>query len=203
MTSEGHFPWRQVQDRLSAEMGRLMTTITAMLDTHEAMANFKRSCPPAFSGYFNPEGAQDWINDMELIFDTRGCLEKNKVNFATITLVEEAEDWWNSVKPSMPTTGSVILWETFKARFLENYAPKGLKRKKIKGEYKIKELEGVQRNQKKDKGKNQKPYTKPQLTSGKFRYRVLEQKIECYWCGGPHYQRNCTRLLQGTQCWTC
>ena len=110
MANEGHFSRQQVQDKLYAEMGKLMTAMTSMLDSHPAMSTFKNSYPPIFSGYFNPEGAKDWIKEMELIFETCECLENNKVNFASITLVEEAEDWWNTVKLTMPTTGSVILW---------------------------------------------------------------------------------------------
>ena len=203
MASEEHFSRQQVQDRLTTEMGKLMTTITSLLDTYEAMSVFKKNCPPVFNGYFNPEGAKDWVDKMEIIFETHGCLEKHKVTFATITLVEEAEDWWNSVKPSMPTTGSIILWETFKAKFLENYAPKGLKRQKVEEGQEIEKLKRIERNKKRNEGRSQKPYTKSQLTSGKSRYHALKQKIECYRCGGPHYQRNCTWLSRGPQCWAC
>lgn len=69
-----------------------MTTITSMLDTYDAMSTFKKSHPPIFSGYINPVGAKDWIDEMEKFFETYGCLEKNKVKFASITLIEEAED---------------------------------------------------------------------------------------------------------------
>ena len=133
MAYEYYVHEQQVQERITAEMRKLMTTISSMFVMHDDMSNFKQICPSPFSGYYNPEKAKKWILEMETAFDSLGCAEKRNVRLATLTLVEEAENWWNLTKPSMPTTESVILWDTFKDKFLENYAPSDLSKKKAKG----------------------------------------------------------------------
>ena len=102
------------------------------------------------------------------------------MKFATITLIKEVEDWQNSVKPSMLTTGSIILWEVFKVEFLENYVPRDLKQRKTKGEQELEKFERVQKNKKKDERKNQKPYARSQATSGKFQYRSTNRGKKCH-----------------------
>ena len=84
------------------------------------------------------------------------CLEEHKVNYATYMLSGEAETWWESIRFGVPTEGGVILWETFKRKFLDNYIPRDLRKKKareflelkqgmmIVGEYTVKFNELVQ-----------------------------------------------------------
>jgi Retrotransposon gag protein len=201
MVNEGHFLGQQVQDRLTAEMGKLMTTIKSLTDTHLAMSIFKKSHPRTFSGYYNPEEAKTWIRGMELIFEAFGFAEKYRVKLATMALIEEAEDWWNSIQPSMPTVGSIILWETFKDKFLETYVPLDVKHQGIEKGKEVETVERVQRNRNRNEGRNQKPYTKPSAKPGKSQYQ-MEQRMGCYRCGGPHMQRNCT-LTPPPECRFC
>jgi len=54
---------------------------------------FQRNNPPTFNGGYNPDGAQNWIREIEKIFRVMACLEGKKVAFDTYTPVEEAEYW--------------------------------------------------------------------------------------------------------------
>lgn len=61
-----------------------------------------------------------------------GCREEQKVTFATFMLVGEAENWWNFIKPSLSAEGGIIIWETFREKFLENYFPMDLRKKRAR-----------------------------------------------------------------------
>ena len=58
---------------------------------------FERRNPPRFKGDFDRKGAQHWIREIEKIFRVVQCEEAEKVVFATYTLAEEAEDWWDGI----------------------------------------------------------------------------------------------------------
>ena len=64
-------------------------------DVTRRLDMFERRNPPHFKGGFDPEGAQHWIREIEKIFRVVQCAEAEKVVFATYTLAEEAEDWWD------------------------------------------------------------------------------------------------------------
>lgn len=109
----------------------------------------------------------------------------------SFTFVEEAENWWNLIKPSIPTVGSIVLWDTFKVKFLDNYSQRDLFKHKVKGKQVMERPKRVERNTKRDFGRNQKSYAKPCATIKGYRYLIKDKKIEWYWWGGPHNMRYC------------
>ncbi|XP_006586524.1 uncharacterized protein [Glycine max] len=44
----------------------------------------------------------------------------------------EAENWWKFVRPTFVAPGGVIPWNAFKEKFLENYFPRDLKKRKAR-----------------------------------------------------------------------
>ena len=58
---------------------------------YQGLDRFQRKNPPSFNGGYNPDGAQNWIREIEKIFQVMAYLEGQKVAFGTHTLVEEAE----------------------------------------------------------------------------------------------------------------
>ncbi|XP_014490298.1 uncharacterized protein LOC106753030 [Vigna radiata var. radiata] len=74
-----------------------------------------------FNGKATPDEADDWICNLEKIFEAIECTEGQKLVFATYMLAREVEYWWRGVRRGMDTRGEVATWEDFKARFLERY----------------------------------------------------------------------------------
>ena len=94
---------------------------------YKGLTTFRKNHPPKFSRNFNLEGAKLWLAETEKIFEAMGCLEEHKVTYAMFMLAEEVEHWWRFRKPALPAVEGVIAWNTFKARFLDNYFPKDLR----------------------------------------------------------------------------
>ncbi|XP_047164009.1 uncharacterized protein LOC124833544, partial [Vigna umbellata] len=85
------------------------------------MNDFLRHSPAKFNGKATPDEADDWICNLEKIFEAIECIEGQKLVFATYMLAGEAEYWWRGMQRSMDTRGEVATWEHFRARFLERY----------------------------------------------------------------------------------
>jgi len=58
---------------------------------YQGLNHFQQNNPPGFNGGYNPDSAQNWIREIEKIFQVMTCPEGQKVAFPTYTLVEEAE----------------------------------------------------------------------------------------------------------------
>jgi len=58
---------------------------------------------------------------MEKIFRMADCNEEEKVIFATNQFRGAAEDWWETAKCRMVTSGKEMNWENFKQVMLEKY----------------------------------------------------------------------------------
>ena len=52
---------------------------------------FRKMGPPSFLGNPNPTEVETWIMQMEKIFDVVGCVEVQKVSFASFMLKGETE----------------------------------------------------------------------------------------------------------------
>ena len=99
---------------------------------YRGLSAFTRHHPPKFEGKFNPEGARQWISEVEKVFVAMGCLEEHKVTYATYLLVGEAENWWKFTAPTLPRVGGYVEWEIFKGSFLGNYFPGDLRKQKAR-----------------------------------------------------------------------
>lgn len=173
--------------------------------TQLTMSNFKKKHPLMFRAYYNPVGARKWVVEMEIILESLRCIERHKVMFATLSLVEEATNWWNLTKPSVPTSRSIILWEVFNARFLENYSLQDSSNQEVKGKQIVKGTRRVQMNKRKDDKKIQKLYVKSPKTARKSQSSLHSISKECYHCRGKHLRRNCHLLQQDMddKCYVC
>ena len=58
---------------------------------YQGLDCFQQNNPPFFDGGYNPDGAQNWIREIEKNFRVMACSERQKVAFGTYTLVDEAE----------------------------------------------------------------------------------------------------------------
>ncbi|XP_058733556.1 uncharacterized protein LOC131605185 [Vicia villosa] len=59
-----------------------------------SLATFQRENPPVFKGTHDPDGALDWLKEIERIFRVMDCTPTQKVRYGTHMLAKEADDWW-------------------------------------------------------------------------------------------------------------
>jgi hypothetical protein len=73
-----------------------------------AFREYNRNHPPEFDGCGEPQDARRWIKHMEKIFRMAECSEQDKVIFATNQFRGPAEDWWETARRRMVTSGMEI-----------------------------------------------------------------------------------------------
>ncbi|KAF1892984.1 hypothetical protein Lal_00039297 [Lupinus albus] len=83
--------------------------------------------PKQFQGGFVPDAGNEWVQSMERIFRAMGCGDVQRVTYASYMLANEAENWWEMTRRQMEMEGQVIVWGTFKEKFLQKYFPADLK----------------------------------------------------------------------------
>jgi len=86
-----------------------------------SLEDFLKHHPVKFNGKTSLDAADQWLKDLERIFDAKMCPAENKLAFAVYMLTEEAEHWWISVKSIMEEKDEPITWEAFRGKFLSEY----------------------------------------------------------------------------------
>jgi len=76
-----------------------------------------------FGGKTSPDVMDQWLKDMEIIFDAKMCSVENKLAFTIYMLTREGEHWWINMKSIMEERGEPVTWETFRGKFLSEYFP--------------------------------------------------------------------------------
>ncbi|RDY08977.1 hypothetical protein CR513_06731, partial [Mucuna pruriens] len=94
------------------------------------LARFQRNNPPMFRGGYDPDGAVDWIFEVEKIFQAMECPLVQKVTLAAFMLSGDAGFWWQSTLQRMIAEGTQVNWDNFKRLFLEKYFPHDIRNKK-------------------------------------------------------------------------
>ena len=74
-----------------------------------------------FGGKTSPDAADQWLKDLERIFDAKMCPEESRLAFAVYMLMGEAEHWWVCMKSMMEERQEVVTWEVFRRKFLSEY----------------------------------------------------------------------------------
>src|ERR1044072_2157520 len=63
--------------------------------------DFKRQESPKFSGGYDPEEADSWLQELAKIFTFLHTPAERKVDYATYLLTGEAEYWWRGARAMM------------------------------------------------------------------------------------------------------
>ena len=88
-----------------------------------SLEDFLKHQPAKFDGKKSPDQADQWMKDMERIFDAKMCPDESRLAFTVYMLTGEAEHWWASMKLVMEEKHEDITWRAFKKRFLSEYFP--------------------------------------------------------------------------------
>ncbi|XP_047174050.1 uncharacterized protein LOC124841765 [Vigna umbellata] len=94
--------------------------------THQAewsLENFLQHHPAKFNGKCLPDEADQWLKDMERIYNAKRCSDDNRLAFTEYLLTREASHWWASMKMILADAQSPISWEVFRSKFYEEYFP--------------------------------------------------------------------------------
>jgi len=85
--------------------------------------DFLKHHPMKFNGKTSPNAVDQWLKDIERIFDAKMCPTENRLAFAVYMLIGEAEHWWINMKSIMEEREELITWEAFRGKFLSEYFP--------------------------------------------------------------------------------
>ncbi|XP_058728641.1 uncharacterized protein LOC131600505 [Vicia villosa] len=95
-----------------------------------SLATFQRENPPVFKGKHDPDGALEWLKEIERIFRVMDCTPAQKVRYGTHMLAVEADDWWLENRHRLEVAGEEITWVVFRREFLRKYYPEDVRGKK-------------------------------------------------------------------------
>ncbi|XP_057426245.1 uncharacterized protein LOC130719650 [Lotus japonicus] len=95
-----------------------------------SLATFQRENPPVFKGKHDPDGALEWLKEIERIFRVMDCTPAQKVRYVTHMLAVEADDWWLEMRDKLEAAGEGITWDVFRREFLRKYYPEDVWGKK-------------------------------------------------------------------------
>src|ERR1051325_10963092 len=86
-----------------------------------SLATFQRENPPVFKGKHDPDGALEWLKEIERIFHVMNCTTAQKVRYGTHMLASEVDDWWLDTLARLEAAGEEITWAVFRMEFLRQY----------------------------------------------------------------------------------
>ncbi|XP_017423559.1 uncharacterized protein LOC108332764 [Vigna angularis] len=94
--------------------------------THQAewtLESFLQHHPAKFNEKGLSDEADQWLRDMERIYDAKRCPDENRLAFTEYLLTREASHWWTSIKAILTDAHSPITWAVFRSKFYEEYFP--------------------------------------------------------------------------------
>ena len=92
-----------------------------------SLEDFLKHHPAKFDGKTSPDTADQWLKDLERIYDAKMCPAENRLVFSVYMLTGEAEHWWSNTKSILEERDEPVTWETFRERFLSEYFPDSIR----------------------------------------------------------------------------
>ncbi|XP_017418074.1 uncharacterized protein LOC108328687 [Vigna angularis] len=89
--------------------------------TEWSLESFLQHHLAKFNGKCLPDEADQWLRDMERIYNAKGCPDDKRLAFTEYLLTGEASHWWTSMKMILADTQSPISWEVFRSKFYGEY----------------------------------------------------------------------------------
>ncbi|XP_047150224.1 uncharacterized protein LOC124822274 [Vigna umbellata] len=115
---------RQLMEIIVATRGTPgASSSNASQHTEWSLESFLQHHPAKFSGKCLPDEADQWLSDMERIYNAKRCPDDNRLAFTEYLLTGEASHWWTSMKAILTDAQSPITWAVFRSKFYEEYFP--------------------------------------------------------------------------------
>ncbi|XP_047150213.1 uncharacterized protein LOC124822262 [Vigna umbellata] len=96
---------------------------SATHQTEWSLESFLQHHLAKFNGKCLLNEVDQWLRDMERMYNAKRCLDDNRLAFTEYLLIGEASHWWNSMKLILEGSHIPISWEVFKSKFYEEYFP--------------------------------------------------------------------------------
>ncbi|KAF3777431.1 hypothetical protein EJ110_NYTH45830 [Nymphaea thermarum] len=93
--------------------------------------HFMSMQPPVFTGDGSPDKAEEWIEEVERIFEVLEVSGDNKVNFGSYMLKGDAKRWWKSTREIQFAGQQMISWRQFRDSFFSTYFSVQARNKKM------------------------------------------------------------------------
>nr|VVW56750.1 unnamed protein product [Nymphaea colorata] len=99
--------------------------------TMVSFKHFMSMQPPVFTGDGNPDKAEEWIEEVEHIFEVLKVPGGDKVNYGSYMLKSDAKRWWQSTREIRFADQQSISWKQFRDSFFGTYFPTHARNKKM------------------------------------------------------------------------
>ena len=93
---------------------------TVGADEDKAVDRFCKNKPKEFPGLESTSEVEDWLLDLEQMFDSLKTLAEIQVKCTTFFLRGSARKWWRS---SPEASNPDLDWTTFRNKFIGHYLP--------------------------------------------------------------------------------
>ena len=88
------------------------------------LVRFRALEPDRFDGMVGACQAEQWLREMDCIFETMDCNEIEKRRLAVFQLTYTTADWWDAERATIgEDAAKEMTWIEFRERFLEKYFP--------------------------------------------------------------------------------
>ncbi|XP_052723892.1 uncharacterized protein LOC108325741 [Vigna angularis] len=116
---------RQLMEILAATRGAAgaSSSNAAPPTTEWSLESFLQHHPAKFNGKGLPDEADQWLRDMERIYNAKRCPNDNRLAFTEYLLAGEASHWWTSMRAILTDAHSLVNWAVFRTKFYEEYFP--------------------------------------------------------------------------------
>ncbi|XP_052734099.1 uncharacterized protein LOC128196647 [Vigna angularis] len=116
---------RQLMEILAATRGTsgASSSNAAQPAAEWSLESFLQHHPAKFNGKGLPDEADQWLRDMEKIFNAKRCPDENRLAYTEYLLTGEASHWWASARAILADAHQPITWEVFRSKFYKEYFP--------------------------------------------------------------------------------
>ncbi|XP_073286145.1 uncharacterized protein, partial [Primulina huaijiensis] len=87
------------------------------------LKRFQSFQPPVLKGTETPVDCENWLEDIEMLFEFLGFTDDCRVKLIGNQLQEIAWRWWLVTKEALEQRSSVITWKIFKVEFYQRFFP--------------------------------------------------------------------------------
>jgi len=88
-----------------------------------SLEDFLKHHPMKFDGKTSPDAIDQWLKDLERIYDAKMCPAEKRLVFSVYMRTGEVDHWWISTKSIIEERDEPVTWDAFRERFLSEYFP--------------------------------------------------------------------------------
>ncbi|KAK6115426.1 LOW QUALITY PROTEIN: hypothetical protein DH2020_007695 [Rehmannia glutinosa] len=92
--------------------------------TSQVVEQFWRYSPPTLTGHEDPFVVEEWIGELEGIFELIACTDAHRVSCAIFHLKQDARYWWDSHRRAITNEQrEAMAWNDYKTLVIQQFFP--------------------------------------------------------------------------------